>query len=416
MSTKHPDDFDYQMRAPAAIWLLFFAGFVIYGSLYPFDFLDSPQPVESLLSEISLFRDRADVIDNFALFVPLGVGIVFAVPSLGGRLALGLLLWGVLGLGVQFVQLYLPTRVASLGDALWNAVGLAAGLGLARFIRPLLARNRQVSENVLDRFAVVTAALWICYESFPFLPTLDVSLLRAHVKSFVFAPEFEWMRLAQHGLAGFLGAISVLRSGIRVPRWMLLGAVACAVLAIEVFAAYGSLRRESVAGILLGMLAAERIEYFTQERSRYWVFVVALGFFLITVLTPFKDQLLDGEFTFTPFSRLLWHGITKEIPPTAAEMLAIASLLWAGTSSRGVFSRRPGAWIGFVFFMVLVLEAVRVGVMGYHGDTTPAAMTVLLGALLYGLRKPLAEPLPLPRRARVVQRASVGATGTKAPE
>ncbi len=73
-------------------------------------------------------RGMADSILNVALFVPLGVSLGRDRRRIGVALLVGL----CLSLGIEFAQLYVPGRHASLADLLWNATG--AGTGAALFL------------------------------------------------------------------------------------------------------------------------------------------------------------------------------------------------------------------------------------------------------------------------------------------
>jgi hypothetical protein len=155
---------------------------------------------------------------------------------------------------------------------------------------------------------------------------------------------------------------------------------------LEVLVAYGSLRRETLLGIVAGLAAGFLIAHRARARSHDVAFVLALGAYLVTVLTPYRGQMLDAGFTLTPFSRLIWRGVLSEVPPAAFEALAIGSMLWAGMAGPAPWRQRPLLWCALVLLMLVVLEWVRVVVVGLHGDTTTLAMALVLAPAAVALR------------------------------
>jgi VanZ family protein len=370
-------------RLPARVFLFAVSLFIVYGSLFPFDFAADPLPLASFFAEHDLFANQSDAIDNFFLFVPLGVALHASFARPAGRAVGALLSVLVLALGIQLVQLYLPSRTASISDAVWNTAGMAAGLLVAGRVRAAFAAQLAARAGGRDNFLLGLVLVWLFYESFPFMPTLDVGLLRAHVKTVVFAPPFEPMRMAQHALAAAIAAIAVVRSGwLRRPGLGLLGLGALA-LALEVCVAYGSLRRETLLGIVAGLGAGYLAAQATGRRVAGLALVLALAAYVFTVLTPYRGQALGEGFTLTPFSHLLWNGALRELPPAAFEALAIGAMLWAGLRlMRGA----AAPWCVLVLVLLAVLEWVRVELVGYHGDTTALVMALVLAPCAAALR------------------------------
>ncbi|WP_426173145.1 VanZ family protein [Massilia sp. TWR1-2-2] len=377
---------------PARLFLAAVVAFIVYGSLFPFDFSGQAQSLESFFAESRIFANRADAIDNFILFLPLGVAVHLAFRSYAARATAVLLAVLLLALGIQLLQLYLPSRIASVADAFWNTAGLGVGLLVAARVRHAFRAQLSADNEHRDLFLACLVLLWFLYESFPFVPTLDIGLLRAHVKSVVFAPPFEPMRLFQHGLAATLAGIAV--TGMGMLRRPLAGVIGLGVVAVglEVLVAYGSLRRETLLGIVAGLAAGFVVGQRASARSHDAVFVLALGAYLVTVLTPYRGQMLDGGFTLTPFSHLLWRGVLKEVPPAAFEALAIGAMLWAGMAGPARWRRRPLLWSALVLLLLVVLEWVRVAIVGVHGDTTTLAMALMLAPAAVALRAGVGEP------------------------
>lgn len=135
----HVSYFLLALRATLALWL----GFIAFASLVPFNwsldaasmkavwaFLD-PNPFRARTGRASLAFDAGL---NVLLFVPIGFGLWIHdhLAPLKRLSRKGLLFAGLIfAIALQALQLYLPRRVASLSDAVWNGIGLLAGAALA---------------------------------------------------------------------------------------------------------------------------------------------------------------------------------------------------------------------------------------------------------------------------------------------
>ncbi|MHB1360571.1 MAG: VanZ family protein [Rhodocyclaceae bacterium] len=359
-------------------FLGFVVVFIVYGSLFPFDFRSPPESINNLVSRTALFENKADALDNFLLFIPLGFSLRICFRRTRDYLTASFLAVLLLGLGLQLIQLYLPTRTASLADVIWNGIGLAVGLLAGGAARKLLAKQQASWANA-SPFALLLVLLWFFYETFPFLPTLDYGLLREHVKTAIIAPPFDTMRFVQHLLAAILCGIALQRVRLFGHSGLITTLVGIAAVLLEILVAYGQLRRETLLGMTVGLAGGYLLARNSDKMAMIALATVAVSAYLITLLTPYRGQIADAGFTLTPFSSFMWHNVTRELPPLAFEALAIGSLLWAGLSGPGIFRSRPALWIGTVCLAIALLEVVRVRLIGFHGDTTPLLVAALLG-------------------------------------
>ncbi len=362
-------------RAAARVLLAAMSWFIVYGSLFPFDFSATPLPLSSFLEQADLLANRADAIDNVFLFVPFGLALQASFAGTRTRLLGAGLALLVLGLGIQLVQLYLPSRTASLSDVAWNATGLVLGMLLSARLGRLLAAQLKSGDGPRDNFLLILLACWFCYESFPFLPTLDLGMLRAHIRPALLAPPFGLSRMAQHAAAAVLAGMALMEQGwIRRPlRGVLLAGAL--VLALEIMVPYGALRRETLLGIVLGLAGGAAAHRLGARRSAQLAMALALGMLVFTVLTPYRGQPPQPTFTFVPFSHFLWYSTLGIVPPLAFESLAIAALLWSGLR----LGKGPAlSWCLLVLILLGVLEVLRVEVAAYRGDTSLLVLALVM--------------------------------------
>ncbi|MFM9915515.1 MAG: VanZ family protein [Rhizobacter sp.] len=379
-------------RRPAAVVAFAFAVFIVYGSLFPFEFLSAPLPWESVFAEWNPLLNRSDAVDNVLLFVPLGAALWFACASSASRWAVAGASWLLLGVGLQLIQLYVPSRVASMADAINNALGLAIGLLLGRTLAPWLERKK-VLNGFADPLALLLVAFWYVYESFPLLPTLDVGLLAAHIRPALSAPGFELPRLLRHVLAAALGTLILLEARPLRSRRACIAAALGILLTSELLVPYGDLHREALLGIVLGTFIGERSSHAMGATSRRAVLALAAVALTMTVVTDFRGPAGAGRFTLTPFSHLLWQGTTVGIPTAAFEALAIGALLWAGVTGNAPPGTRSWRWPAVVVVTVVALEGLRIALSSGPADTSMLVTALVLApfaAALHG--RPTTRP------------------------
>jgi VanZ family protein len=124
-------------------WPLVFtlAALVVYASLYPFVGWRWPQGMvgaDWLLLPWPKGRLRFDELSNFLGYVPIGALLVIAVLRSGGgrwgAVAAALGLSALLSYSVELAQQFLPPRVPSLKDVMFNLGGALVGAGVATAI------------------------------------------------------------------------------------------------------------------------------------------------------------------------------------------------------------------------------------------------------------------------------------------
>lgn len=110
----------------------FYAGLIVYASLYPFsDWRGQGQaPWAFLSSPLPKYWTGFDVAINVAGYVPMGFLLTLVAFRTGHRrsaVAVSVLLTGLLSLLMESIQSYLPVRVASNVDLALNVLGALLG-------------------------------------------------------------------------------------------------------------------------------------------------------------------------------------------------------------------------------------------------------------------------------------------------
>jgi glycopeptide antibiotics resistance protein len=84
-----------------------------------------------------------DMVGNVVIFVPIGLALTGALGRLPGRrrLWMAIVLCAALSIGIELVQLTIPSRATDVDDVLYNSVGAASGALFMVFAQHRLNHN-----------------------------------------------------------------------------------------------------------------------------------------------------------------------------------------------------------------------------------------------------------------------------------
>ena len=178
--------------------------FIFYATTIPWDVAHAPTLAH--VAWVPLWdtaRGRLwsipDMVQNVVLFLPYGFFGFLGFPALRRRgTALGVIVMGLLGLAlsllVESLQTMSATRSPSATDLTTNFAGAFIGAAIAAvYISLLQARLRRALAGLLSTnpglliFLVYLVAV-VAGSLAPFIPTLDIGLLRANVRAFLDNP------------------------------------------------------------------------------------------------------------------------------------------------------------------------------------------------------------------------------------
>jgi VanZ family protein len=158
---------------------------VVYATLLPFKGWRVPESV-SVPGLFRLFQTELDLVLNILAYVPVGLLAAALLIQSGSRhpLRYAVLLASALSFSLEFLQLFLPGRVAALHDWLANSVGGLAGAAFAvsvsgqRLGRRLQGlRQRWLGRGRHAEWGLVLLLVWLVAQSNPAVPFFEAGQL-----------------------------------------------------------------------------------------------------------------------------------------------------------------------------------------------------------------------------------------------
>src|SRR6266571_563416 len=170
---------------------LAYAALIVYGSLYPFTgwTSDRVRLFAFLVPQWSGHLSRADVVTNVLAYMPLGLLLARWWRGGGamlGAIAIATLIAALLSFSMEFLQQFLPARIASLSDLIANTAGAVIGASLAGVVHAeslpwqMVMRRREqwFRGGRLVDLGLMAVGLWTLSQLTPLVPSLDLGNLR----------------------------------------------------------------------------------------------------------------------------------------------------------------------------------------------------------------------------------------------
>lgn len=376
-----------------SLLLLIVAALIAYGSLYPFEFdigsFDAHR-LHELLAIDPFAMSRSDILANVALFVPFG--LVAAVRRGRGALSqtLPVLLLGLaLAAALQVAQLFIPSRVPALSDVVWNGLGLLLG-ALAAAVPPVRRLLSGLERAPRLSVPVLLIMAWLAYRLVPFVPSIDVQLVKDSLKPLLLTP-----RLTPLGILHDFVAWSIvlhLWAAVRMRggRDRLVLLLIAGTFIAEIFIVDNVVSADNVAGALLAVASWWLVLHRVPRRAT-GLTVLLLGLLVLQGLAPFALRAAPAAFHWAPFAGMLEGSTMVGLASLAEKLFFYGSLIWL------LLEMRFG-WVAVTLTAVGVLGAIEAAQTRFAGhvpeitDPLLALLLVLLLLLLSGGRRTPSAP------------------------
>lgn len=372
------------------MWLAFIltVAFIFYGSVYPFDFQSvslNSGLFEAFLDSWRVRSPRGDAFGNVALFLPLGGIGILAFPRITGWIRVTLV--GACGLvvatGSQFAQFYVPSRVPTLQDVLWNMLGLSIGLALGAVAAAILRRwQRQRNIAVLDPIPLFLIGLWLALRLVPFVPTIDLQAYKDSLKPLLLDPVFA-LSPALIGAAGWL-CVTLLLMDLRGSRHgaITLVVLGIATLALEVVIVANSVEMSDIVALVIAFLLF--VTYVHRAANPAAVVAALIVIALVyNGLEPFQLRGEIGRFRWVPFGATLSGELIFGIKVILLKLFLYSALTWFLEKSRAD-SRLFAVFAATG--LVVGIEVAQLFFTSHTAEITDPILVLVCASIIYAAR------------------------------
>jgi VanZ family protein len=373
----------------ARLWLVtaMMTAFIVYGSLYPFDFRIPPQgpgAVAVFLASWNKRPGRGDFLANILLYMPFG--FFFVLDFRRGLRIPGVLLavfaGASLSLCMELIQYYDNGRDTEATDFYANTLGTLLG-GLAALSFGGRVRPERAGALSAHPIPVLLIAAWLGYRLYPYVPTIDLHKYIASLAPIIRYPvpsAYDLFRQSAIWLTLFVligDVVNRRRSNLVVLLFAV--AVFCAkVLIIDTQIRVAELAGGGIAFLIWS--AAGRFPL----RMRAAIAAVVLGLYVTASrLEPFDFLVVGGRFGWVPFRGFMYGSVVVDTLSFLEKFFLYGSLLYFLGNAGG--RRAPVAV--FVAALVFATSWMQTFLPGRSAEITDTLM-VLFIALIFALLLP----------------------------
>jgi VanZ family protein len=384
-----------------AVVLLIVVAFILYGSLFPFEYYERYYPGGPFVYLLSTWHDwdgRGDLLSNILLYLPFGFFCTAALPGrLPGplRAVLATLAGTLLAGCIEITQFHDVGRVTSMGDVDANAIGSALGAAAAAAIGGAMCWPF-IAELAAHPAASLLLAMFFGYRLYPYVPMIDLHKYWHAVRPMLLAPSLPpgeltryiitWLFIAVivHSLYGFrrfLLVFPALCGAEFLGRILVIGAdlkLNDIVSAVIAFGLWTYLLRAMpgrfavVAVLFCGMVTAERLE-------------------------PFTFTMAPHAFGWIPFAGFMSGSMGVAMQAFCQKFYEYGGLIWL--LNRTGLPLPVGT--GMTTVLLLLTSIAECWLPGRSAEVTDAIMALVIGYAFSVLRasardrvqSPAAEPL-----------------------
>jgi len=358
--------------------------FIVYGSLYPFQFdfgRTDASPLMILLhawpAQINRFAWR-DAGVNVLLYFPLGLTAVLVLMRRlpRGAAALITVMLGVaLSASIEMLQIFDSTRTCSLLDVACNFVGTVTGAVAALIFRPEIFRiTRRRTGDRGAGGALMLACCWAGYQLYPFIPRFSTYRLRDQRALFLATP-ISMIEVFASGAEWFAFALVVRAVDGRLKAPWLLLAMFC--LPLRMLIVERTVTPAEVIGAGLAILAWSYPAEGSRVRAGAGVLAAAI---VLRELSPFEFAMPAHAMSWIPFSATLSAERMNAALVLLRKAFEYGTLVWLLRAS-GLRYWMAGVWVGAG---LLLLEAAQRYMPNRQPEITDAVLAGILTCVLWG--------------------------------
>ncbi len=397
--SEHPSGDDAPRHASVAgsprayaVVLLLVTAFILYGSLFPFEYRERTYPGGPVVYLLTTWQDwdqRGDLLSNVLLYLPFGFFGTAALPArmpLLRRALLTTVAATALSCSMEIAQFHVVGRVTSLGDVYANAIGCGVG-GLAAVLVGASMRWLLVRELAAHPVASVLLVMFLGYRLYPYVPTIDLHKYWHAVRPMLVAPSLPPGELARFAIT-WLFIATIIHSLYGFRRFLLLFPLLCGGEFLgKIMIVDNALKLTDVAGAgaayLLWALLLHRIP------RRFAIVALAFaGMITAQRLEPFQFVATRHSFGWVPFLSLARGSIGVAIQAFCEKTYEYGGLIWL-LGRAGVTLPIGTALTATLLFATSYVEC---WLPGRSAEITDTVMAVVLGFVFALLRHAAQRP------------------------
>jgi VanZ family protein len=313
------DEYPEFSKVVVGFFSLLYLVMLVYGTLYPYQGWSVPEGgflpnfLEADMSRLSV----TDMVTNVLIYIPAGLlWAGYLAPRLKWYWAI---LWATvlgtgLSLGLEIMQVFLPSRISALSDLLLNGLGSIIGAGAALIIfgqaRSGLwlrnIRNNIFVSGMLANIGLIVLGLWVLSQLSPLVPSISISNLRDGIKPVWFTVTGQSAFIVSQSIEYFcsviaLGGIFMSLSRSRGTGLILFALLIAAVLLLKIPVLSRQLSFEAMFGCASALIILVLLHRIPSKSLISFAGIFLLSSFIVGALRGSEFSAQTFAFNWIPF-------------------------------------------------------------------------------------------------------------------
>ncbi len=369
------------------LFFVLYTLFIIYGSLFPFEFKLSNIPIEVhnlksfLLCNYCFKTSIGDIVTNLFLFVPFGFLGVRSMRSPFKPLYYTFVITLIcipIAHGVQLAQFFVKGRVPSLMDSICNIIGcfLAGLFGSISKFRFIFGKRGQELWKSLPLLIMIC---WILYNLVPFIPTLDFGEIKNSLKPLLLHPQFDFLNTIKNTIGWLIFYYMYKQYKDKNLELKNLSIIIIIILISKIFIERTVLRVADVLGGFLSLLLLKILKEKVQNPRI--LFSIILFYLTIEGLWPFDFSLAQRtNFNIIPFYGYLTGSLFVTAHMMFQKAFFYASLIW-------ILEQCNVRWSRATIFCVLWAATIEIAQIWFASHTPETTDPLLMFLIALWIKK-----------------------------
>ncbi|OEU63853.1 MAG: hypothetical protein BBJ57_04575 [Desulfobacterales bacterium PC51MH44] len=377
----------FQTKKTAFKFFLFITFLIAYGSVFPFNFQLDSIDLTILKSSLMFWRQPSilgDIMSNICLFVPFGFLGVRSMRSPFKPISYALIitLYGLLfAFLLQALQLFLPGRIPSLQDIIWNYAGCLTGAWLGVVKRFHFFGDRR-GKDLWISVPLLLVGCWMACRLIPFVPSLDWGEIKHGLKPLLLHPDLSFANIFRDFVAWTIFAHLCSSARARPLPIVYFAIMILCVLGTQVIIVNRVVTLPNVLGALTAVIIWWGVLRNSQKRTAILI-TLTFGMVVVQGLMPFN--LTEGKqaLQWIPFhgflsGNMLWNTIVL-----FEKMFLYGSMVW-------LLEESNINWTWSAIISTAWVSMVEIGQMwfSHHSPEITDPLIILLMALWIKLYRP----------------------------
>jgi VanZ family protein len=353
--------------------------FIVYGSLYPFEFrwdTNGPGPLLTLIRGWNARPGRGDFLANILLYFPLGFFFTLAIRKQAGAsptAALVFLTAAGLSITMEMLQYFDPGRVTAASDVYSNVLGVSIGIPLALFFRGQF--SQQSAHATFHPAPLLLLGAWVTDRLYPFIPVIDLHKYWNALKPVVFPAPVSTLDVLRHTAIWWTVALLIEKTGAEKRSAVRFAAFAGILLIGQIFIIDGALSKAELMGLAIATTGAILLAYPARLRIG---FLCLFGYVLLERLEPMRLRPVPAHFGWIPFRGFMEGSLTVNSLSFLEKSFLYGSLVWL-LQELGATRLRATVIIGA---LVATTSFGEIYISDHSPQVTDLLLVVLIGCLV----------------------------------